>query len=176
MEDELYINNKFQGSCFILSRPLLVVDIRDPRMSSTSRTLLAVISGRLPCLGFGFFSNSRLYKASQSVADSFQTWSNKALIQSCMCSFNLVNLSSRQLVILSTCQLVSPSACQLAHLGAFLHYVNKQFIPLEIWSVHTSTIMQRVQDTPWSKTLPLTVWSGVESLLRYCLSDCKVQE
>ena len=61
MKDELYINNKYQGSCFFLSRPLLVVDIRDPRMSSTSRTLLAVISGRLPRLGFGFFSNSRLY-------------------------------------------------------------------------------------------------------------------
>ena len=55
MEDELYINNNLQGSCFFLSRPLLVVDIRDPRMSSTSRTLLAVISGRLPRLGFGFF-------------------------------------------------------------------------------------------------------------------------
>ena len=24
----------------------------------------------------------------------------------------------------------------------------------------TSTIIQRVQETPWSKTLPLTVWSG----------------
>ena len=141
MEDELYyINNKLQGSCFFLSRPLLVVDIRDPRMSSTGRTLLAVISGRLPCLGFGFFfSTSRLYphkRVSQWLIvfklEVIRPSFNHVCVLSILSTCHLVNLSSRQLVNLSSCQLVSPSACKLAHLGAFLHYVNKQFIHLEI--------------------------------------------
>ena len=139
MKDGLYKNNKLQGSCFILSRPLLVVDIRDPRMSSTSRTLLAVISSRLPRLGFGFFSNSRLYphkRVSQWLIvfklEVIRPSFNHVCVLSILSTCHLVNLSSRQLVNLSSCQLVSPSACKLAHLGAFLHYVNKQFIHLEI--------------------------------------------